>query len=1689
MAAAKIKRYVIKALKIAVWLFASFVLLFLIISIALQFSSVQTWLITRITSQVSERVETPFSIDRVAIRFPKSVGLKGIYAEDTQGDTLLYAGSIFVDVGMLGLLRNTVNVNSLELSNVVANMTRNRPDTVYNYQFLIDAFAGSTENDTIVESEYVENDQTNDSSSTAWQIVIKKVELQKIYYRLADHFSGIDLTVALEEFTTNLGDADVLAKKYHMGKTLLIRPEITLKMSEPSKPSEPDTVPSELPVLDLALDQLITDDIQFIYSSFNGTSMNIGAVSLLLSPDNIQLHKNLYEVNELISDQFYAHFVFPETTADKSQTVSDDSDESSSGEKPFIFDFSEIMDYTVKLNNLGLNNSAFSMKQGNPGPSSHFDSGNISLNNIQVQLSDITVSPNELILDIDQLAMIFSDDFQLEDFQANINLGGNSLIDIQNLTTNQSKVAFRFESTDNLLYFSSDEIDNVQFDLSIAEILIQKDLAWLVPTMNDYYFSWPKTKGIRLQGKLSGVVSDLDIDNFSAEAPGFFNTQISGHFKNITNPDSLWIDMHGLKIEAIPGPFFANLPDSLAPAGLQLPERITLEARAKGSRQDFSLTTEILSDFGNAKLAAELKTADENTETFALDFSTDGFDVGKLMGQQEMLTEPLEFQLTANGKGLNPQTMALEATATIENLHLNQYAYQPLKIEMQLADSTASVKSQYQDEYLSFDLESSFAAFKQIPELMADVRLNYGQFQKLGFVDDDLLVKVSLNTHLLFNVDDFFSGDLIISDAAFARDGEIYEIPELTVYSDADDASYGVSISSPFLTANYQGNISPTALPKELINHFSDYFEMPGFTPDSTVADTVKRFEFTLALLPHDVVTQIFMNQISEYDTLNMKASYNNLDSELSLDINWPGLDYGSMDLKDFTAKIVSNRQAMRYQVNLSSFMISDITLHQFNVQGDLKNQELTYTIAFSDVDDNPLYRFPGSLQIEDSIYHIKLNHDNLLLNGEKWKLSADNMIKFGNKTLDIKNFDLRKDDKHLILLTRQDDNYGQLLDAKIRQIDLGRLTDFSGNNLPTLGGLLNGEFTVRDIFETPGFTADIDVDNFAFGGDTLGNISVKAENPESNRFNLFASLQGNLTDLALEGFYKTGEAEEINLDVDLQKLDLASFEAFTAGSLTQLNGFLNGKIEIRGNTTDPIVDGQVNFNETTFQVSAINSSYFIDKQSIVFNNQNIRLNNFTIKDSDDLKASLDGHVDFSDLSMLGFDLNVKSLNFQFMDVKPTQDENYHGKILISSDLRLHGTQTLPIVEGTVKLNESSKLTYTLPQSTPENIGDEGIIEFIQTGDTVFSRLASEAATDQASLPSFEQFDMSVNIEIDPKTDVKIIIDQYAGDFLQVKGGGVLSFGMDPGGRISLSGRYEISHGEYLLTFYDVVRRNFKIQQGSSITWSGNPLEAEMDITALYTERTSPANLLASSSGQDQSSSMRQQIPFIVSLMMKEKLMSPQISFKLGLPPEFQNAFSGSLASRLEQINQNESELNKQVFSLLIIGNFLPDNPLDAMGGGGDFASTARSSASQILTQQLNRLSDQFIRGVDINFDVQSSVDYSQPDAAGRTELQMEVSRNFFDERVKVTVGSNIELEDKTGRENKPGDIAGDFSIEYMITPEGNLILKGFRTKTYDDIFEDQLYETGLSLIFSRSYNRFRDLFRKDEEATITDEK
>ena len=164
------------------------------------------------------------------------------------------------------------------------------------------------------------------------------------------------------------------------------------------------------------------------------------------------------------------------------------------------------------------------------------------------------------------------------------------------------------------------------------------------------------------------------------------------------------------------------------------------------------------------------------------------------------------------------------------------------------------------------------------------------------------------------------------------------------------------------------------------------------------------------------------------------------------------------------------------------------------------------------------------------------------------------------------------------------------------------------------------------------------------------------------------------------------------------------------------------------------------------------------------------------------------------------------------------------------------------------------------------------------------------------------------------------------------------------------------------------------------------------------------------------------------------------------------------------------------MFALIVLGRFVAENPF-ASSAGGSVESMARESVSKLLSSQLNRLAGDLIAGVDLNFDLESSDDYSSGSLENRTELNVGVSKRLLDDRLKITVGSNFELEGAGQPGRQTTNIAGDVSIEYQLSRDGRYLVKAYRKNEYEVTLQGQVVETGIGFIINMNYDAFKELF------------
>ncbi|MGB4843188.1 MAG: hypothetical protein WBP16_01845, partial [Ferruginibacter sp.] len=192
--------------KISFFLF----LLLLIISTwgILQLNPVQNWLVTKVSQSLSKNLKTKVTVKHVNFGLFNKLLAEGVLVEDRKKDTLLYAGTVKVNITDWFFFKDHPTLNYVGLSDAVIYM--NRTDSVWNYQFLVDYFSSPK--------------PKNNTEKGSIQIDLKILDLKNIVFTKADGWVGQDLKGSVKKLYLTADDINVKDRKIAIGQINMEEP-------------------------------------------------------------------------------------------------------------------------------------------------------------------------------------------------------------------------------------------------------------------------------------------------------------------------------------------------------------------------------------------------------------------------------------------------------------------------------------------------------------------------------------------------------------------------------------------------------------------------------------------------------------------------------------------------------------------------------------------------------------------------------------------------------------------------------------------------------------------------------------------------------------------------------------------------------------------------------------------------------------------------------------------------------------------------------------------------------------------------------------------------------------------------------------------------------------------------------------------------------------------------------------------------------------------------------------------------------------------------------------------------------------------------------------------------------------------------------------------------------------------------
>ena len=1657
------------AVKTLLWIIGSIVGLMLLLFVLIRVPAVQNFVVGKVISYLEGKIKTPVRIDYVSIDFPKMLVLEGIYFEDQSRDTLLAGEKLRVDVSMLKLLSNTVEVSRIDLQGVTAKINRTLPDSAFNFDYIISAFVTEQE------------EPTPTDTTAAMKFNIDRVNLDRIRFVYRDEVIGTSAELDLGHLDTRIETFDLTGSmRFGLPRITITELHGVVRQWAVASSSEtpdaddfgiPDTADTNLlPVLELQTIDL--SDIDFAYVDETGAMDTRFRVDNLLAKLNrLDLNGEVIDIDEIDIEGSRSSISLGQTQPRVDSLATDVADGTSN--------------WQVTLRTLQIARTNVIFQDANQPRIPHgFDYGNIGITNLEGELTDLFYAADSISGTLHALSAKDHSGFELVKAQAAFVYTDRGA-ELHNLYLETPNTLIR-----DYIRISYPSLEDLAANLSSIELaadikesrLGMADVLLFVPELDTMAAMEPLwTQSFFISGEIRGRLDDLEISDLEILTLDKTRLAASAHVRGLPDVDRLTIDLDLADLTTGKTDLDRLIAPSLLPDSIEFPADIRLKGTFIGGLPHFQTDMQLETSMGNAALQANFQTNTPTEDTvYNARISIADIDIGRLMKMDSTLGK-ISFVAQAKGRGLDPTSATADIEGKLIRMEALGYTYTDIAVDANANNGkiTASVTSA--DPNIDFDLRANANMRGEYPTASVDLMIDSVNLRNLGLMDDEF----RYHGHLIADFEtadiDHLNGTVDIVGSSVAYNEERYTLDSVRFAAVSGDSSSLLRLQSEFLNAHMIGNFKLSELNASIQDIIAVYYQ-----PDSVAPTPAKyspqQFDFSVQFTRSRFI-QGLLPELTEMQDITLDGSFNSEERLLLAKASAPRLVYAgtAVDTVGFDLNTVDS--TLYYSFLINRIQVGNVELINTLLSGTVQHNQLDFGMWIKDQADKERYHLGVALQVDAGDFRLQLLEDGLMLNYDMWDVHPENTIIFGRNGISTNNFILNNEGQEMSIRS-QDSTLNAPIDLVFRNFRIETFSQMLESELLNVGGGINGSATVSRLESSPVFVADLIIDRFSFGNDTVGNVNLKVNNIRENTYAADISITGNGNDVNLSGDFISPPEGDAQLDfvLNLNPLSMHTIEAFSLGYLRNTSGSVGGTLQINGTPSTPRINGALRFNQAAFNVAMLNASFNIDDQSVNFNDRGLRFNRFALKDGRGNTAVLNGTVNTQTYTDFDFGLTLTTENFQVLNASQEDNDMYYGQLFVSSNLRITGSMASPDVNGTLRINKNTDVTFVLPNDDPGIVDRQGIVQFVDRSDTsavnVFARVDSLTQTELAGL------NMSVNVETDEEAAFTIVIDPGSEDALHIKGEAELNAGIDPSGKITMSGTYTVNEGSYSFSF-GPAKRLFQFSTGSTITWSGDPMDARLDITAVYNLRAPTLELVQNQIGAERPNLYKQRVPFNVNLRITGQMFQPQLGFDIDLDEDnalISQDVAGKVNTGLAQLREDPSEMNKQVFALIVLGRFMAANPFESLSGGGGAEAIARNSVSSLLSAQLNRLAGNLIQGVDVDFDLQSTEDYTTGLAQNRTDLNIGVSKMLFNDRLKVTVGSNFELEGNTRPGEQPSNIAGDISMDYQLSKDGRYLLRVYRKNQYQVTLQGQFIETGIGFIINMDYNQFKEIFMSADE-------
>ena len=1305
-----------------------------------------------------------------------------------------------------------------------------------------------------------------------------------------------------------------------------------------------------------------------------------------------------------------------------------------------------------------------------------FNAKHIHLQNIIANISLKALSKDSINLGIKRLSL----DEKVSGFslkKMSLKLVANSRqTSIDNFAIELPETSLKLD-TIHLIYDSLKAFDRfteqVRFSFrTLPSQITLKDISPFLPALS--HFKEP----ISLDMEVKGTVNQLTCSHLEITADNRqFRLKGDVALQDLSHPQDAYVFGTLSELTATTrgvGFLVRNLSHDYngVPPVLERLGNVSFRGEVSGYFTDIVTYGQLHTDLGGVNMDLKLS-SDKSKGLFAYSgaVKTTDYKLGKLLANEQL--GEITFNLDVHGRHVTDRLPVVELKGLIASVDYSRYRYENITLDGEYKQGGFNGKVALDDPNGSIYLNGDVNVSSRIPTFNFQAIINKLRPHDLNLTSKYPDTEFSLKLRANFtggSVDEMI-GEINVDSLEFMSPEKQYFMNNMNIRASKQNNENQLRLTSEFLTASVEGKFQYHTLPASILNIMRKYVPSLILPPKKPI-ETHNNFQFDIHIYNTDILSTIFDIPLTVYTHSTLKGYFNDPLQRLRVEGYFPRLQYKNNFIESGMILCENPSDHIRARMRLTNLkkkgavnLSLDAQAKDDNISTTLNwgnSAAVTYSGQLAAV--AKFLRTEGEKPLLKAMVEVKPT--DIILNDTLWQIHPSQVVVDSGK-VDVNNFYFSHQDRYVRINGRLSDNPQDSVKVDLKDINMGYVFDIASiSDDVNFEGDATGTAYASGVFKKPVMNTRLFIKNFSLNQGRLGDLNIYGEWDNENRgIRLDASIKDiSTTPSRVTGIIHPLKPESgLDLNIEANELNLKFLEHYMKSIANDIKGRATGKVHFYGTFKGLNLDGAV-MTDASMNFDILNTHFAI-KDTILLAPTGLTFNNIHISDMEGHSGRMNGYLHFQHFKNLNYRFEIQANNMLVMNTKESTDMPFYGTVYGTGNALLTGNAIQGLdVNVAMTTNRNSIFTYI-----NGSVASATSNQFIKFVDKTPRRTIQDSIQIISYYEQLQQkrqeaeeeqkTDIRLNILVDatPDATMKIIMDPVAGDYISGKGTGNIRTEFYNKGDVKMFGSYQINQGVYKFSLQEVIRKDFVIKNGSTITFNGAPLDANLDIQASYTVNSASLNDLI----PEESSSIIQQPNVKVNCIMNLSgiLVRPTIKLGIELPNE-----RDEVQTLVRNYISTEEQMNMQILYLLGIGKFYTEDARNNQN-----SNVMSSVLSSTLSGQLNNALSQVFETNNWNIGTNLSTGDK-----GWTDMEVEgiLSGQLLNNR--LLINGNFGYRDNPMANT---NFVGDFEAEWLINRSGDIRLKAYNETNDRYYTKTNLTTQGVGIMYKKDFNKWSDLF------------